>query len=100
MIEQCPQLIAKIQERNSGPTQNIQLISVEQRPAPTINVVTQSGATTHRQDTETQLAEAWVRKALEKVPTFASEREQETVMVTKHDFVDPTIAVAPTQQHQ
>ena len=46
VIEQCPQLIAKIQERNSAPTQNIQMIAVDQRPVPAINVVTRSGATT------------------------------------------------------
>ena len=44
VIEQCPQLIAKIQERNAPPTQNIQMISVEQIPIPAINVVTRSGA--------------------------------------------------------
>ena len=33
MIEQCPQLIAKIQERNGTPTQNVQMIAAEKRPA-------------------------------------------------------------------
>ena len=46
VIEQCPQLITKIQERNSTPTQNIQMIAVEQRPVPAINVVIRSGAMT------------------------------------------------------
>ena len=74
VIEQCSQLIAKIQERNSVPTQNIQMISFEQRPAPSINVVTRSGATTEAQNKEKQPAEAWVRKAPEKIPTFDVER--------------------------
>ena len=47
MIEQCPQLLAEIQENNRGPTPNIQLISIEQRPAAALNVVTRSGATKH-----------------------------------------------------
>ena len=51
VIKQCPQLIEKIQENNNGPTQNIQLISVEQRPTSAINVVTRSGATMHIQNT-------------------------------------------------
>ena len=44
--------------------------------------------------------EACVRKAPEKAPAIAIEREQETVMETKHDFVNPSTAVVPTQQHQ
>ena len=90
MIEQCPQLIAKIQERNSAPTQNIQLISMEQRPVPACNVVTRSGATTEVQNKEKQFAEAWVRKALEKIPAFDVEREKEKFMEAKRDLVTPT----------
>ena len=44
VIEQCPQLIANIQERNDAPTQNVQMIVVEKRPIPAINIVTRSGA--------------------------------------------------------
>ena len=76
------------------------MIFVEQRLSPTINVFTRSGATTHIQPTKKQPDEDWVRKAPVKVPAFGIEKEQETVMGTKHDFVDPSTAVVPTQQHQ
>ena len=98
MIEQCPQLIAKIQERNSAPTQNIQLIAMEQWPVPAINVVTRSGATTEVQNKEKQPVEAWVRKAPEKIPAFDVEREKETFMEAKRDFANPSTSVAPVQQ--
>ena len=100
VIEQCPQLIAKIQEINSGPTQNLQMISVEQRSSPAINVVTRSGATTQIQPAEKQPDEAWVRKAAVKVPAFDIERENETFMEAKKDFVYSSPAVATTQPHQ
>ena len=100
MIEQCLQLIAKIQERKSAPAQNIQMISIKQRPAPAINVVTWSGATTELQNKEKQPDEAWVCNAPVKVPTFDIEREKETFMEAKRDFSTPSTSVAPTQQHQ
>ena len=99
VIEQFPQLIAKIQETNSGPTQNLQMISVEQRPAPAINVVTRSGATMHIQPVDKQPDEAWVRKAPVKFPAFDIEREKETFMEAKKDFVDSITIVAPVQPH-
>ena len=76
------------------------MIFVEPRPVTAINVVTRSGATTHIQTTKKQPAEVWVRKAPEKLPALDSEREQETVMEAKCDFVDPSTAVVPAQQHQ
>ena len=94
MIEQCPQLIAKIQERNSAPTQNIQMIVVEQRSVPAINVVTRSGATMHVQNTEKQSVEAWVRKTPEKIPAFDIDREKETFMDAKRDFANLGTSVA------
>ena len=100
MIEQCPQLLAKIQERTSAPTQNLQMISVEQRPTLAINVVTQSGATMHIQNNKKHPDEAWVRKAPEKVPAFDIEREKETFMESNRDFAAPSTSVAPVQQHQ
>ena len=100
VIEQCPQLIAKIQEINSAPTHNIQMIAVEQRPIPAINVVTRSGATTHIQNKEKQLDEAWVRRAPEKIPAFDVKREKETFMEAKKYFADPSTSVALAQQHQ
>ena len=97
VIEQCPQLIAKIQERNSAPTQNIQMIFVEQRSAPAINVVTRSGATMEVLNKEKQPTEAWVRKVPRKIPTVDVEREKETFMEAKRDFTDPNTLVVPTQ---
>ena len=76
MIEQCPQLIGKIQERNGAPTQNVQMITVKKRPVPAINVVTRSGATTQVQNTEKQPNEARVRKTPEKIPAFDVNREK------------------------
>ena len=75
------------------------MISVEQRPAPAINFVTRSGATTHIQPAEKQPDEAWVRKAPVNVPDFDIEREKETFMEAKQDFVDSSTVVAPTQPH-
>ena len=93
-------MITKIQEINGTPTQNVQMIVVEKRPVPAINVVTRIGATTQVQNKEKHLYEAWVRKTLEKVPTFDVEREKETFMEAKKDFADPSTLVAPAQQHQ
>ena len=66
VIEQCPQLIAKIQARPTIPTPNLQMISVEPRPEATINVVTRSGLTTHILEPPNHPVEALVRKAPEK----------------------------------
>ena len=68
--EQCPQLLAKIQERNSKPSSSVQLIAIEPRPIPTVNVVTRSGATTEAQCQAKQPDEAWVCKAIEKTLAF------------------------------
>ena len=100
VIEQCPQLIAKIQARQSTPTQNIQMISIEPRPTAIVNVVTRSGATTHPQNTDKQPADAWVRKAPIKIPTFDIIRERETFMEVKKDFAGPSTSVAPAQPPQ
>ena len=100
MIEKCSQLIANIQEINGAPTQNVQMIVVEKRPVPAINVVTRSGTMTQVQNKEKQPDEAWVRKTPEKILAFDVEREKETFMDEKKDFADPSISVAPAQQHQ
>ena len=76
------------------------MITAEQRPVPTINVVTRSGAMTQVQHKEKQPDRAWVRKTPEKVPTFDVDREKETFMESKKYFVDPSTVVAPMQQHQ
>ena len=99
MIEQCPQLIAKIQEINGAPTQNVQMIAVEKIFVPVVNVVTRNGATTQLQNKEKQPDEAWVRKTPEKIPSFNVGREKGTFMEAKKDFADPRTSVATTQQH-
>ena len=76
------------------------MISVEQRPVPTINVVTQSGATMEVQNKEQHPDEAWVRRAPAKVLAFDIEREKETFMEAKRDFAAPSTSVALAQQHQ
>ena len=76
MIEKCPQLIAKIPERNGTPTQNLQMIAVEKRPIPAINVITRSGTTTQVQNKGKQPDEAWVCKTPEKIPAFDVGREK------------------------
>ena len=76
------------------------MITVEQRPVPAINVATRSGATTQVQNKEKQPDEAWVRKTLDKIPSFDVGREKETFMEAKKYFVDPSTLVAPVQQHQ
>ena len=93
-------MLAKIQERTNAPTQDLQIIFVEQRPTPAINVVTQSGATTEVQTKEQQPDEAWVRKAPAKVPAFDIEREKEIFMEAKRDFAAPNTSVIPAQQLQ
>ena len=92
MIEQCPQLIAKIQEINSTPTQNVQMIVLEKRPVPAINVVTRSGTTT-------QVVEPWVRKTPEKILAFDVGKEKGTIMEAKKYFADMRTSVETTQQH-
>ena len=69
---------------------------MEQRPVPAINVVTRTGATMEVQNKEKQPAEAWVRKAPEKIPAFDVKREKETFMESKRDFADLSTSVAPT----
>ena len=76
------------------------MISVEQRPSPTFNVVTRSGATTEIQNKEQQPNEAWVRKAPAKVPAFDIEREKDTFMEAKRDFAAPNTSIIPAQQLQ
>ena len=74
------------------------MIAIEQRPVPSINVVTRSGATTQVQNKEKQPDEAWVRKTPEKIPIFDVGREKGTFMEAKKDFADSRTSVAATQQ--
>ena len=71
------------------------MISVEPRPAATINVVTRSGVTTHIQNTPNRPAEALVRKAPEKIPAFDIIREKETFLEAKKDFAGNSPPSAP-----
>ena len=87
-------MIAKIQERNGAPTQNVQMISIEKIPTLALNVVTRSGATTQVQNTEKQSIEAWVRKTPEKILAFDVGREKETFMEAEKEFDDPRTSVA------
>ena len=93
-------MIAKIQEINGAPTQNVQMIDVEKRPIPAINVVTRSGTTTQMENKEKQPDEAWVRKTPDKILAFDVGREKGTFMEAKKDFANPRTSVAATQQHQ
>ena len=98
VIEQCPQLIAKIQENNSGPTQTIQLISVEQRPTAAINVVTRSGARTQIQHLQKQPVKVCARKAPAQVPTLNTAQDQVLGKVAPCDIVDPRTPAVHAQQ--
>ena len=81
------------------PTQNVQMIAVERRPVPAINVVTRSGATTQVQNIEKRPDEARVCKTPEKIPAFDVNREKETFMEARKDFAGPPVAVSQ-QLHQ
>ena len=91
-------VIEKIQERSGSPTQNVQMIAVEKRSVPAVNVVTRSGAMTQVQNKEKQPDEAWVCKTPEKIPVFDVGREIGTFMEAKKDFADPRTSVATAQQ--
>ena len=92
-------MLAKIQERNSKPSPSVQLIAVEPRPIPAVNVVTRSGATIDAQCQVKQPDEAWVRKAIEKTPAFDVRREKETFLEARQDFANPDLPAA-NKQHQ
>ena len=82
------------------PTQNVQMIAVEKRPVPAVNVVTRSGAMTQMQNKEKQPDKAWVRKTPDKIPAFDVGREKGTFMEAKKYFAGPGTSVATMQQHQ
>jgi len=100
VIEQCPVLLAKMQEKNATPTQNVQMLSVEKRPDPVIHVVTRSGVTTEVQNKGKQVEEPWVRKTPEKIPAFDIAREKGTFMEARNDFATPNTSVATTQNER
>ena len=99
VIEQFPQLLAKTQENNRGPTPSIQLISVEQRPTPALNVVTRSGATTHTQDSPKQHATMCAQQASKKVPALGPAKDHTPVQEARCDNVDSAVEIS-AQQHQ
>ena len=100
VIEQCPPLIAKIQERNGTPTQNVQMIAVEKRPILALRVVTRSGTTMQVPNKGKQPDEAWVRKTPYKILAFNVGREKGTFMEARKYFANPRTSVATTQHHQ
>ena len=100
VIEQCPQLLAKIQENNRGPTPNIQLISIEQRPTAALNVVTQSGATTHIQTMLKQPVVVCARKASVKTSVLDPVKDQAPVQEAQCDIVDPGAVDVLARQSQ
>ena len=76
------------------------MISIEPKPAATINVVARSGVTTHPPDTEIQPVDARVCMAPVKIREFDIKRERETFMEAKKDFAGPSTSVTPTQSQQ
>ena len=73
------------------------MISMEPRPAATINVITRSGVMTHIQKMPNRPVEALVRKAPEKIPAFDIIREKETFLEAKKIFAGPSPPSAPAQ---
>lgn len=74
MIEDCPQLLAKIQERRTQMVQpNVQKISIERRTQdPRIPVVTKGGAATGDDQMNVVVPPEgpWVKKAVKMSPDF------------------------------
>ena len=89
-IEECPVLLAKIQEKQQN--QNVQFIGVEHCPQdPTVNVVTHSGMVTDGQEEKSTVkpTRAWVRKVEEKQPAIDLHKIKETFVHTSKKFCIP-----------
>jgi len=81
VIEECPQLMAKMQERRQPTNQpNTQNIFVERRTdEPQVQAVTQSGiATGDDRGKATAIGAPWVRRDGKKQPPFDLIKERET----------------------
>src|SRR5271156_5824801 len=74
------------------------MIAIEKRPTPALHVVTRSGASTELQNKGKQIAEPWVRKTPEKIPSFDVRREKDTFMEARKDFADSSTSVSTTQK--
>ena len=89
-IEECPLMLAKIQEKHQN--QNVQFIRVKQRTSnPMVNAVTRSGAVIGGQPAKP--SGAWVRKAEDKQPTVDMDKIKETFVHTSKEFciLDPPL---------
>jgi hypothetical protein len=89
-IEECPVLLAKIQEKQQN--QYFQFIGVEHcPPSPTVNVVTRSGMVTNDQQGKntTNMNGSWVRKAEEKKPVIDLHKIKETSVHASNEFRIP-----------
>lgn len=91
-IEECPVLMANMQENKAQPqhpTQNLQMMRLEHREEdPNVNIILRSGIMTD-DDKGKQLEEnGWVRKAPEKEVGFDLERAKETFMEAKKSFIE------------
>ena len=94
-IEECPVLLAKIQEKQQN--QTIQFIGVEHCPLdPTVNVVMHSGVVTGGQQGKSTAKPtgSCVRKAEEKQPAIDLHKIKETFVHTSKEFciLDPPSA--------
>ncbi|CAF4411488.1 unnamed protein product, partial [Adineta steineri] len=89
-IEDCPVLLAKIQEKQQS--QNVQLIGIEQWTTdPTVNVLTRSGLVTSGEPAKPR--GQWVRKAEDKQPAVELDKIKETFMhaCTRFCIADPPL---------
>lgn len=90
VIEECPVLLAKIQEKQQN--QNVQFIGVEQwSPDPTMNVVTRSGVVTGGQLVKP--SGTWVQKVEEKQPAIDLSKIKDIFVHTNKEFckLDPPL---------
>ena len=92
MIEECPILQAKMQEKiTQMVNQNVQLIGVEYRILQQkINVVTRNGLATngaHSSGVKQPTAE-WIRKLTDKPPMFDLQKQKETFVQAQSECCD------------
>ena len=81
-IEECPILLAKIQEKQQN--QNVQFIGEQRTTNPMVNVVTRSGAITVGQPVKP--SGAWVRKAKDRKPAVDIDEIKETFVHASKEF--------------
>ena len=94
-IEECPVLLAKIQEKQQS--QNVQLNGIEQWTTDTmVIVVTHSGVVTSRQPTKP--SGAWVRKAEDKRSVVDLEKIKETFVHASIGFCIPDLPLSKEKE--